>query len=83
MTETANKDVPIQRRASFRAESSQLANRIEEALLKSTAPLQVNESELTNIDGHRGILLNKAEILNWHGPVPLEQYRSNIYTFLF
>lgn len=77
MTETANKDVPIQRRASFRAESSQLANRIEEALLKSTAPLQVNESELTNIDGHRGILLNKAEILNWHGPVPLEQYRLN------
>jgi len=52
-------------------------SRIEEALLRSNEPINVNETEEATALGHRGILLNRNEILNWRGPVPITQYRLN------
>jgi hypothetical protein len=52
-------------------------SRIEEALLRSSEPINVNETEEATALGHRGILLNRNEILNWRGPVPITQYRLN------
>jgi len=38
-------------------------SRIEEALLRSSEPINVNETEEATALGHRGILLNRNEIL--------------------
>jgi len=39
-------------------------SRIEEALLRSSEPINVNETEEATALGHRGILLNRNEILH-------------------
>lgn len=73
----------LSRRASFRAATpvviasapAAVLTRVEESLLKSPAPLPINDAEPTIVNGQRGFLLNKAEISNWTGPVPLSQYR--------
>lgn len=51
--------------------------RIEDAILNATTPINVNETEEVNACGHRGVLVNKQEILNFNGPVPISQYRLN------
>ena len=52
-------------------------SRIEEALLRSSEPINVNETEEATALGQRGILVNRNEILNWRGPVPITQYKIN------
>jgi hypothetical protein len=49
---------------------------IESAILRSTMPLDMNETEEITVNGERGILLNKNEIANWRG-IPLSQYAIN------
>lgn len=50
---------------------------MESLLRSSTVPISVHETEEATALGHRGILLNRNEILNWNGPVPIQQYRIN------
>lgn len=50
---------------------------IEQAILRSTVPININENEEISVLGQRGIWANKSEILNWNGPVPISQYRIN------
>ena len=49
----------------------------ESVLRTSTVPITTHETEEATALGHRGILLNRNEILNWNGPVPIQQYRIN------
>jgi hypothetical protein len=52
--------------------------RIEDAIINSVGgPLSLNEAEEIEAFGHRGVLVNKQEILNFNGPVPITQYRLN------
>jgi hypothetical protein len=48
--------------------------------LRSTIPLDINDQSTTEeitVNGERGILLNKNEISNWRGLIPLSQYSIN------
>lgn len=49
----------------------------EEAILSSNEPIEINETDEITIDGHSGILANKAEINEWRGIVPLRDYAIN------
>jgi hypothetical protein len=51
-------------------------SQIEQQLLMAKQPLEhLNSTELVQAGPFRGTLLNKQEIDQWRGPVPLEQYR--------
>ena len=59
------------------AANNHFYSEIEAAILRSTMPLNVNESEEITVNGERGIWINKAEIANWRGSLPLTQYQIN------
>jgi len=51
---------------------------VEAAILRSAdEPISVNESEEVNAGGQRGIYANKAEVVNWRGPLPITEYSIN------
>jgi len=52
----------------------------ETAILKSTNPIRIKSGENININGHHGILVNKSEIKNWKGQLPLDSYPINVDT---
>jgi len=54
-----------------------METKIEDAILNSVNLLNLNETEEVEALGHRGVLVNKHEILNFNGPVPITQYRLN------
>lgn len=48
------------------------ASEIENAILKSVdIPIQVHETEEITALGQRGIYVNKCEVDNWKGPLPI------------
>jgi hypothetical protein len=50
---------------------------VEAAILRSNVPLDLNESEEITVNGERGVWVNKNEISNWRGSLPLAQYPIN------
>lgn len=50
---------------------------LETAILRSTIPIDVNETEEIQWNEHRGIWLNKSEVINWKGEIPLSEYSIN------
>jgi hypothetical protein len=58
-------------------ESVKTLNEIEAAILRSKEPLEIDESEEITVNGHSGILVNKCELDNWNGPLPLSHYPIN------
>jgi hypothetical protein len=50
---------------------------IEQAILRSNLPLELNENEEIVVNGEKGFWLNKNEITNWKGSCPLSQYQIN------
>jgi hypothetical protein len=50
---------------------------IEAAILRSTVPIDIKETEEITVNGHRGIWANKAEVVNWRGAMPIERYEIN------
>jgi hypothetical protein len=50
---------------------------IEQQILRSQQPVQINESEEITVNGERGLWTNKAEVVNWRGVIPIEQYAIN------
>lgn len=50
---------------------------IETAILKSTMPIDINETEEITVNGERGIWANKSEVVNWRGIIPIAQYQIN------
>ena len=50
---------------------------IEAAILRSTVPIELNETEEITIQGQRGIWANKNEVVNWRGEMPISAYTIN------
>jgi hypothetical protein len=50
---------------------------VEAAILRSSVPINVNETEEITVLGQRGIWANKSEVANWKGVIPISQYAIN------
>lgn len=50
---------------------------IEQAIVQSQDPIDLEENEEIEANDVRGVWLNKTENLNWQGPIPLEKYEIN------
>jgi Ca2+-binding EF-hand superfamily protein len=50
---------------------------VETAILRSSEPIEINETEEITVNGQRGIWANKNEAINWRGIVPISQYEIN------
>ena len=50
---------------------------VEEAMLRSDEPIEVNESEEISVIGNYGVWMNKEEVTKWKGLVPIEEYQIN------
>jgi hypothetical protein len=50
---------------------------IEAAILRSTVPIDINETEEITVLGQRGIWANKSEVVNWRGVIPITEYVIN------
>ena len=50
---------------------------IEAAILRSSVPIDINETEEITVNGQRGIWANKIESENWRGTIPINQYSIN------
>ena len=51
----------------------------EKAILNSTKPMQLNMNDEIEINGIRGIWVNKDEVLEWKkGDLPIDQYPLNV-----
>jgi hypothetical protein len=61
----------------IKSTASIVLNEIEAAILRSKEPLEISQMEEISVNGHRGILLNKCELDNWSGPMPLAEYPIN------
>ena len=50
---------------------------VEAAILRSTYPITINETDEITALGVRGIWANRSETLNWSGEIPLSEYSIN------
>jgi len=48
---------------------------IEQSILRSTVPVEVNETEELTVLGQRGLWVNKAEVNAWRGDIAISEYR--------
>lgn len=51
--------------------SGGILSSVEAAILRSTVPIDINETEEITVNGQRGIWANKAETINWKGVIPI------------
>ena len=57
--------------------SNQVLSEIEAIILRSHEPVTVSETEEIEVLGQRGIWVNKSEVSDWRGEVPIEHYHIN------
>lgn len=57
--------------------SNGFLSQVELAILRSTNPIEVTESEEITVLGQRGLWTNKNEVLGWTGDIPIEEYLIN------
>lgn len=57
--------------------SVNVLSEIEAAILRSSVPIDVNETEEITVNGERGIWANKAETINFRGVIPISHYAIN------
>ena len=60
-----------------RKNSAPFLSNIEAAILRSINPIEIDETEEITVLGQRGVWVNKSEVINWRGVVPIEQYLIN------
>jgi hypothetical protein len=63
--------------AASSAVSAQFLSQIETAILRSQIPIEINETEEITVLGERGIWANRAEVVEWRGVIPINQYVIN------
>ena len=51
---------------------------IEKEILRSTAPILLNETDEITVFGQRGLWANKLEVLNWKSEISLDKYQLNV-----
>jgi len=52
-------------------------SKVEEQIRSSSQPIPASELDIIEINGIRGIWLNKAEVENWRGEIPISEYPIN------
>lgn len=52
-------------------------SQIEQNILRSSRPITISEHEEISVNGHRGIWVNKSEVVNWKGELPIKEYPIN------
>lgn len=57
--------------------SSHALSGIEQAIMTSQTPIELNNTEEITVNGHRGLWANKAESINWKGELPITEYSVN------
>jgi hypothetical protein len=50
---------------------------VENSILSANNPLEFNETESLTVHGNTGLWLNRTEIVNWRGEIPITQYLIN------
>jgi hypothetical protein len=50
-------------------------SQIEQSILRSANPIEVNETEELTVIGQRGLWLNRAEVNAWRGDIAISEYR--------
>jgi hypothetical protein len=50
---------------------------VEQAILRAAVPVELDETEQITVNGETGLWANRAEVNNWRGPVPIEEYQIN------
>ena len=66
-----------QHRKASDKDTTQLSE-IEASILFSSNPIESNEIEEIVVHGERGIWINKNEVVNWKGTLPISQYEINM-----
>lgn len=51
---------------------------LEDVILNSNEPIEINETDEITVNGQTGIWANKAEIVDWKGQIPLSHYAVNL-----
>ena len=46
-------------------------------MLRSDEPIEVNETQEITVIGNYGVWVNREEVQNWKGPIPIENYQIN------
>ena len=52
-------------------------NDLEAAILRSSDPIKINETQEITYGSERGIWVNRDEVLNWRGERPISEYPLN------
>jgi hypothetical protein len=63
--------------SSAAAHGSSFQSQVEQQVVNAQQPIQTNEREQVQAGQYQGTFLNKQEVDNWRGPIPIEQYRIN------
>lgn len=59
--------------------SSVFISSLEQSILRANNPIDVDESsEQLTIGSATGKWINKQEVINWRGPIPITQYEINV-----
>ena len=61
--------------SSSASSSSAVLSQIELAILRSTNPIEINETEEITVIGQRGVWANKAEVSAWRGDLAISEYK--------
>lgn len=61
--------------ASAGASSSEFMSEIERAIIRSTNPIDVSETEELTVIGQRGLWINRQEVQAWRGDLAITEYR--------
>ena len=51
---------------------------VEAAILRSIEPIEINETQEIKVGDCKGIWANKAEVMNWRGEIPIDDYSLNL-----
>jgi len=46
-------------------------------MLRADEPIEVTETSAITVIGNYGVWVNREEVLNWRGDIPIENYQIN------
>jgi len=67
----------VARLSSKSAAPTSFRSKVEEAILKSTEPIPINETKQITANRETGIWANKCEVCTWKGDLPISEYPIN------
>ena len=58
-------------------QSATFKSKVEEAIIKSSEPIQINETKEITANKEKGIWANRCEVCTWKGDLPISEYPIN------